>query len=130
MDIAFQKGEYVIFGDHTCTVKYVDFPFAQGADGVKVIVAKDGIIPKFLFYCMSNIRIEGGYARHWAKMRETEIPIPSLEKQREIVSILDRFDCLSEDIVTGLPAEIVARQKQYEYYRDKLLTFKPKEEVI
>lgn len=50
--------------------------------------------------------------------------LPSIEKQRHIVSILDRFDALCNDLSSGLPAEIAARQKQYEYYRDKLLTFK------
>ena len=52
------------------------------------------------------------------------IPVPSLDAQRRIVSILDRFDTLCNDLTSGLPAEIAARQKQYEYYRDKLLTFK------
>jgi len=53
-----------------------------------------------------------------------KIPVPSLEEQKRIVSILDRFDALINDITSGLPAEIAARRKQYEYYRDKLLTFK------
>ncbi len=52
------------------------------------------------------------------------IPVPSLEVQQRIVGILDRFDALCNDISSGLPAEIEMRQKQYEYYRDKLLTFK------
>lgn len=52
------------------------------------------------------------------------IPVPPLEVQQRIVDILDRFDTLCNDITSGLPAEIEARQKQYEYYRDKLLTFK------
>ena len=52
------------------------------------------------------------------------LPIPPLEEQKRIVNILDRFDKLCNDISEGLPAEIEARQKQYEYYRDKLLTFK------
>lgn len=68
------------------------------------------------------------------KFYQMEIPIPyfddtnkSLAEQQRIVDILDRFDKLCNDISEGLPAEIEARQKQYEYYRDKLLTFKKKE---
>ena len=52
------------------------------------------------------------------------IPVPPLEVQQRIVDILDRFETLCNDISSGLPAEIEMRQKQYEYYRDKLLTFK------
>ena len=52
------------------------------------------------------------------------IPIPSIPEQRRIVAILDRFDALCNDLTAGLPAEIEARRKQYEYYRDKLLSFK------
>ena len=59
-------------------------------------------------------------------LNKIEIPLPPLEEQQRIVDILDRFDKLCNDISEGLPAEIDARQKQYEYYRDKLLTFKEK----
>ncbi len=59
-----------------------------------------------------------------AKIR---IPLPSLKEQERIVSILDNLYTLTSDLTVGLPAEIEARQKQYEYYRDKLLTFKRKE---
>ena len=52
------------------------------------------------------------------------IPVPTFAEQSRIVAILDRFDALCNDLTSGLPAEIAARQKQYEYYRDKLLTFK------
>ena len=58
------------------------------------------------------------------KLEEIIIPLPPLEEQKRIVDILDRFDKLCNDISEGLPAEIEARQKQYEYYREKLLTFK------
>lgn len=51
------------------------------------------------------------------------ISIPPLDVQQKIVSILDRFDTLCNDLSQGLPAEIAARKKQYEYYREKLLTF-------
>ncbi len=51
-------------------------------------------------------------------------PIPPIEEQERIVSILDKFDALVNDISSGLPAEIKARRQQYEYYRDRLLTFR------
>ena len=57
-------------------------------------------------------------------LQKTIVLIPTMSEQERIVSILDRFDTLTTDITSGLPAEITARQKQYEYYRDKLLTFK------
>ena len=57
-------------------------------------------------------------------MKRIEIPLPIIEVQREIVGTLDAFDALVNDISIGLPAELAARRKQYEYYRDKLLTFK------
>ena len=59
-----------------------------------------------------------------SKLHKLTVPVPPLDEQARIVSILDRFDTLVNDIKQGLPAEIAARQKQYEYYRDKLLTFK------
>ena len=59
-------------------------------------------------------------------MGKIKVPIPPLPEQARIVSILDRFDALCNDLSSGLPAVIEARRKQYEYYRDKLLTFKEK----
>lgn len=58
-----------------------------------------------------------------SKLHKLTIPIPTIDDQRRIVSILDRFDALYNDLTSGLPAEIEARRKQYEYFRDKLLTF-------
>ena len=58
------------------------------------------------------------------QINEVVIAIPAMREQERIVSILDRFDTLCNDLSAGLPAEIEARQKQYEYYRDKLLSFK------
>ena len=59
------------------------------------------------------------------KLKKLTALIPPISEQKQIVAILDRFDTLCGDISSGLPAEIEARQKQYEYYRDKLLTFEP-----
>ena len=58
------------------------------------------------------------------EFEKIKIPLPKIDEQNKIVNILDRFEKLCNDISEGLPAEIEARQKQYEYYRDKLLTFK------
>ena len=56
-----------------------------------------------------------------------KIPVPSLETQQKVVDILDRFDALTTSLTDGLPAEIETRRQQYEYYRDKLLSFPRKE---
>ena len=115
----------VVFGDHTREIKYVDFPFAAGADGTVILLPTWELSAKFLFYSLQTLRIQSrGYNRHWSVVKELEISIPSLELQREIVPILDKLDALVNDITIGLPAEIAARRKQYEYYRNKLLTFK------
>ena len=56
-------------------------------------------------------------------LARVEIPVPSFETQQRIVDVLDRFDSLTTSLTDGLPAEIAARRQQYEYYRDRLLTF-------
>lgn len=58
------------------------------------------------------------------KLKKVVLPVPPIEVQREIADVLDKFDAFVNDLSSGLPAEIEARRKQYEYYRDKLLTFK------
>lgn len=96
---------------------------------------------KYVFYCVCNqyddliAKKEGARGDlNSSRILGLEIPIPypedkekSLAEQQRIVDILDRFNKLCNDISEGLPAEIEARQKQYEYYRDKLLSFKKKE---
>ena len=68
---------------------------------------------------------EGGVpAINQSDLIQMQIPLLPIERQQSIVKILDRFDTLCNDLTSGLPAEIAARQKQYEYYRDKLLAFK------
>ena len=94
---------------------------------------------KFVFYlffafgewCKINVNKGGGLTIiNTAKLATYKIPVPPMEEQKRIVSILDRFDKLCNDISEGLPAEIEARCKQYEYYRDKLLSFECKKEKL
>ena len=74
---------------------------------------------------MKTLKIEDrGYNRHWTVVAPTPIPIPPMEEQERLVGILDRFEALVNDLAEGLPAEIAAVREQYEYYRNKLLTFK------
>ena len=94
------------------------------------------ILPKYLYFVVSSSLFleyvknneEGTSYPSIAdsKLKAYQFELPTLEKQQEIVELLDKFDKLCTDISAGLPAEIEARQKQYEYYRDKLLTFKQK----
>jgi type I restriction enzyme S subunit len=60
-------------------------------------------------------------------LSQVVVPLPTIQEQNRIVGLLDQFDKLSNDMAAGIPAEIKARKKQYEYYRDKLLTFNPLE---
>ena len=92
------------------------------------------VMPEFLMYMLYSAdaknqfepKISKGSVPHLkvADLLNVCIAVPPLKKQNEIVSVLKHFDTLCNDLTTGLPAEIKARQKQYEYYRDKLLTFK------
>ena len=116
-----EKDEYIIFGDHSEHIKYVDFAFVQGADGLKILKPKSGIKAKYIYYCFCNFyKKEGSYKRHWSKARTTQIPIlQSEEIQEKIVQILDKMT----GYVTELTSELTSREKQYSFYRDKLLSF-------
>ena len=116
-----KKDEYIIFGDHSEHVKYINFAFVQGADGLKILKPKSGIKAKYIYYCFCNFyKKEGSYKRHWSKAKTTLIPIPQSEEiQEKIVQTLDKFT----DYVTELTSELTSRKKQYSFYRDKLLSF-------
>lgn len=99
----------VIFGDHTKNVKYVDFDFIVGADGVHIFDVKDDILPKFFYYELSSIKLRDlGYARHYKLLKEKRISFPSLPEQERIVSYLDaefaKIDALKANIEQQLQA--------------------------
>ena len=109
-------GNYVCFGDHSEHIKYINFSFVQGADGLKIMRTNESTISsRYLFHALSSkYQRHNNYERHFKYLTDTIIPVPPLPVQREIVRILDNF--------TELTAELTARKKQYAYYRDKLLT--------
>ncbi len=99
---------------------------------LKVLVPKDEniLLSKYLYYYLSTISFTVKSSSvpnmNTNEVKKIQIPIPPLPEQLRIVAILDRFERLTTDLQDGLPAEIKARQQQYEYYRDRLLTFKRK----
>ena len=83
----------IIFGDHTKKIKYIDFDFVLGADGVKILQPIDKIDTKFFYYALLNTKIRDlGYARHYKLLQEKFISFPaSLKEQKQIVKILDNL---------------------------------------
>jgi type I restriction enzyme S subunit len=87
----------VLFGDHTRGIKFVDQPFALGADGVKALEPKSILAAKFLYYFLLKSPIEArGYSRHFKYLKEKSIPLPPLPEQDRIVEILDQADTLRQ----------------------------------
>ena len=82
----------VIFGDHTCAIKLVEAPFAQGADGIKILQTIESLEPRFLFHVLRARPLESdGYQRHYSKLKEHQIPLPPLEVQKEIVAEIEGY---------------------------------------
>lgn len=118
------------------TVGYSDCDF-WSSDGCYCLENSSRIAPRFLYAVLKSKEYEirskvrhAGIPTLDAKILEClEIPVPSLETQRKVVDILDRFDALTTSLTDGIPAEIEARRSQYEYYRDRLLDFPHKGSV-
>ena len=118
---------------HTFPVSYIPFETTVNQD-IKILVPNQNVLPRYAYLVISayseeirtTTKKQGGTvdSLDFNKVLNFKVPVPPLTEQERIVSILDRFDTLCNDISEGLPAEIEARQKQYEYYRDKLLSFK------
>lgn len=80
----------VVFGDHTKVLKYIDFDFVLGADGVKLLPPKEFLVPKFFYYQLQTAQLDSlGYARHYKLLKELEIKFPDRAEQHRIVAILD-----------------------------------------
>lgn len=130
-----QKGDVLISAAGTIgrTIVFDGTPsYFQDSNIVWLKHDESIVLNSYLRYCYALnpwvVSTGGTIARLYNdNILEATIPVPSLANQQRIVSILDRFDTLTTDLTHGLPAEIEKRRQQYEYYRDKLLTFKRKE---
>ena len=138
--------KYADYGDILFAITSEDIPFIGNSVaylgkerimvGGDIVVMKHDQDPKYMSYVLSTSDAvkQKGKGKVKSKvvhtsvpsLQEIVIPIVSLDEQRRIADILDKFYTLTVDLTAGLPAEIEARRKQYEYYRDKLLTFKQK----
>ena len=116
----------IIFDDFTTSIQWVDFPFKIKSSAIKILrKTLESIDIRFIFHYMKTIiYCPNEHSRQWiAKYSRIQIPVPPIEVQKEIVKILDIFDSLTHSLQDGLPKEIELRKKQYEYYRNKLLSF-------
>ena len=84
-------GGLIGFGDHTRTIKYIDFEFVKGADGLKVLKVNKEINPKYFYFWIKSLNLKDlGYARHFKLLKNFDIPVPSLQEQEKIVEKLDK----------------------------------------
>jgi type I restriction enzyme S subunit len=93
----------IIFGDHTKNVKYVDFPFVPGADGIKVFEPQNQFHPKCLYYFLRHLPLpDKGYSRHYKYLKESFIPLPPISEQARIVEKIDELFSRLDAGVTDL----------------------------
>lgn len=136
--------KYAEYGDILFAITSEDIPLVGNSVAYlgkeKILVGGDIVVmkhkqdPKYMAYALSTsdaIKQKGkGKVKskvvhtNVPSLQEIVIPIPPIEEQQRIADILDRFDTLTNDLTSGLPAEMEKRRQQYEYYRDRLLTFK------
>lgn len=98
-DLVAGRGPWVIFGDHTRSLKFMDRPFCMGADGVKVLVPKhpDRLDARYLYWFLVAHEVpSAGYSRHYKFLKRLHVPLPPLDEQRRIAAILDKADALRQ----------------------------------
>ena len=124
---------------HTFPVAYIPFEATINQD-IKMLSVNEDVLPKYAFHIIQGrgkdilikTKKQGGTvdSLDFQKVLAYKVPVPSKDIQSKLVEVLDNFESICTDLNIGLPAEIEARQKQYEYYRDLLLTFAEKGDML
>lgn len=97
----------IIFGDHTKAIKFIDFSFVRGADGIKVLLPIEQINSKFFYYLLRSVKLRDlGYARHYRLLKELVISYPTIEKQKKIVETLDIIDNHIQSLLVSYEEEL------------------------
>lgn len=124
---ASKENPVIIFDDFTTSFHWVDFNFKVKSSAMKMlrVLSEREVSFRFVYYAMKCIKYQSlEHSRQWiSKYSQIEIPLPPIEVQTEIVRILDKFTLLEAELEAELKAELDCRKRQYEYYRDKLLSF-------
>ena len=110
----------IVFGDHTKNVKYINFPFCAGADGIKILKAKDDIFPKYLYYGTKFLTFcieDKGYARHYQHIEKQELSVPPLPEQERIVAKIEELFSQLDAAV----AELKSVKEKLVIYRQAVL---------
>lgn len=111
----------IVFGDHTRIVKYINFPFGAGADGIKVLEPKESVLPKYLYYGTQYLVLklrDHGYARHYQFIEKMDLPIPSYSGQEHIISRIEElFSQLDASV-----AELKTAKERLKVYRQAVLS--------
>ena len=118
----------IIFDDFTTSFHWVDFDFKVKSSAMKFLrpIENNNVNFKYIYYSMKSLKYSPkDHTRQWiGKYSCLKVPLPPIEIQNEIVAILDELTELTQELITELKNEIDKRKQQYEYYRDKLLSFK------
>jgi len=103
----------ILFGDHTRSIKYVDRPFAVGAEGVKILKPSGGLIPKYLYYLLRSLQIPSrGYSRHFQFLRKFHFPRAPEDQQKHIVAEIEKQFSRLDEAVANLK-RVKANLKRY-----------------
>ncbi len=108
----------IVFGDHTRCVKYVNFPFVQGADGVQVLKPRETINPWYAFYLLRGLRLpEKGYSRYMKFVKASLFPVPPIDEQQHILSVIET----STELIAQIRSNVARALKLLTRYRSEIV---------